>query len=63
MSRWRGRTRAVFTLEGHGREENLLPGAEMNMDWVIGTMRVTNRADIADSTGFCEYFKNLTVIG
>lgn len=51
-----------FEFEGDFTGSNLLPGAEMNMDWVIGRMSVTNRDDIADSTGFCEYFKNLTIV-
>ncbi|MBY8863490.1 amino acid adenylation domain-containing protein [Nocardia sp. CA2R105] len=29
VSRWRDRSRTVFTLEGHGREETLLPGADI----------------------------------
>ncbi|RBO82164.1 non-ribosomal peptide synthetase [Nocardia puris] len=29
LHRWRGRTRALFTLEGHGREESVLPGADL----------------------------------
>ncbi|WP_067903435.1 non-ribosomal peptide synthetase [Nocardia vaccinii] len=29
VSRWRRRTRTVFTLEGHGREETVLPGADI----------------------------------
>ncbi len=29
VSRWRDRSRTVFTLEGHGREESLLPGADI----------------------------------
>ncbi|WP_084531884.1 non-ribosomal peptide synthetase [Nocardia miyunensis] len=28
VSRWRDRARTVFTLEGHGREESVLPGAD-----------------------------------
>ena len=51
-----------FAFEGTFTGSNLLPGAEMNLDWVIGKMSVTNRDDIADSTGFCEYFKNLTIV-
>ncbi|WP_216897108.1 non-ribosomal peptide synthetase [Nocardia alni] len=29
VSRWRDRSRTVFTLEGHGREEGVLPGADI----------------------------------
>ncbi|MEV0251354.1 amino acid adenylation domain-containing protein [Nocardia sp. NPDC050712] len=29
VARWRGRSGAVFTLEGHGREESVLPGADL----------------------------------
>ncbi|WP_330229205.1 amino acid adenylation domain-containing protein [Nocardia sp. NBC_00508] len=29
VARWRGRTSALFTLEGHGRAESVLPGADI----------------------------------
>ncbi|WP_431957560.1 amino acid adenylation domain-containing protein [Nocardia lijiangensis] len=29
VARWRDRTGALFTLEGHGREESVLPGADL----------------------------------
>ncbi|WP_280498516.1 non-ribosomal peptide synthetase [Nocardia farcinica] len=29
VARWRGRTRTLFTMEGHGREESVLPGADL----------------------------------
>ncbi|MGQ4596664.1 amino acid adenylation domain-containing protein [Nocardia sp. R6R-6] len=29
VGRWRGRTSALFTLEGHGRAESILPGADI----------------------------------
>ncbi|GAB2677882.1 non-ribosomal peptide synthetase [Nocardia goodfellowii] len=29
VARWRGRGSALFTLEGHGREESVLPGADL----------------------------------
>ncbi|MEV6324177.1 amino acid adenylation domain-containing protein [Nocardia sp. NPDC051787] len=29
VARWRGRTSALFTLEGHGRTESILPGADI----------------------------------
>ncbi|MEV6275421.1 amino acid adenylation domain-containing protein [Nocardia sp. NPDC051832] len=29
VARWRGRSSALFTLEGHGREESVLPGADL----------------------------------
>ncbi|WP_280476886.1 non-ribosomal peptide synthetase [Nocardia asiatica] len=29
VARWRGRTAALFTLEGHGRAESVLPGADV----------------------------------
>ncbi|WP_435592527.1 amino acid adenylation domain-containing protein [Nocardia sp. bgisy118] len=29
VARWRARTGALFTLEGHGREESVLPGADL----------------------------------
>jgi hypothetical protein len=48
--------------EGEYTGSNALPGVDLMMDWVTGTMRCTNRDDIAPSTGFCEFFKNLTVI-
>ncbi|WP_228539979.1 non-ribosomal peptide synthetase [Nocardia sp. XZ_19_385] len=43
VARWRGRSSALFTLEGHGREESVLPGADLarTVGWFTSVYPVT----------------------
>ncbi|WP_280242010.1 non-ribosomal peptide synthetase [Nocardia abscessus] len=54
VTRWRGRTSALFTLEGHGRTESILPGADVarTVGWFTSVYPVAvdlTGIDVADA--------------